>query len=172
MHMLLTSLPVIYQGRVPILQYGQRHVDQLSRAHLRYVLTDGIVPWLDKLITYISDPQNNEDPEPYIKSYNAGCTELSEQEIVRKNSKRRKTRHIVQETPPTHHTHQNNNPDTNAGCLIKGSPLDYPDLADPQKHNTSNKTLSTPYLAETTHPPPQPYKLRPKRLQKAPNKNK
>jgi hypothetical protein len=37
MHMLLTSLSAIYQGHVPVLQYGQRHVDQLSRAHLRYV---------------------------------------------------------------------------------------------------------------------------------------
>ena len=38
-HMLLTSLSAIYQGRVPDLHYGQRHVDQLSIAHLRYVLT-------------------------------------------------------------------------------------------------------------------------------------
>jgi len=35
MHMLLTSLSAIYQARVPILQYGQRHVDQMRRAHLR-----------------------------------------------------------------------------------------------------------------------------------------
>jgi len=39
MHMLLTSLSAIYQTKMPILQYGQRHVDQMSRAHLRYVLT-------------------------------------------------------------------------------------------------------------------------------------
>ncbi len=44
MQMLLTSLSVIYQGHVPILQYGQRHVDQLSKAHIRYVLTGEIVP--------------------------------------------------------------------------------------------------------------------------------
>jgi hypothetical protein len=65
MHMLLTSLAAIYQGRIPILQYGQRHVDQMSRAHLRYVLTGEIPPWIDKLITYLSDSRNIEDPEPH-----------------------------------------------------------------------------------------------------------
>jgi len=79
MYMLLTSLATIYQGHVPILQYGQRHVDQLFRARLRYVLTGEIAPWIDKIITYISDPHNNEDPEPYIKSYSAGGIELPEQ---------------------------------------------------------------------------------------------
>jgi hypothetical protein len=39
MHMLLTSLSTIYQGRAPILQYGQRHVDQLSIMRLRYIFT-------------------------------------------------------------------------------------------------------------------------------------
>ena len=81
--MLLTSLSAIYQGHVPILQYGQRHVDQLSRAHLRYVLTEEIIPWIDKLIAYITDPKNNEDPEPYSedkephsKRHSAGGTLL------------------------------------------------------------------------------------------------
>ena len=74
--MLLTSLSAIYQARVPILQYGQRHVDQMSRAHLRYVFTGEIAPWIDKYITYISDPYNTEDPEPYIKLYSAGGTEI------------------------------------------------------------------------------------------------
>ena len=89
MHMLLTSLSAIYQGQVPILQYVQRHVDQLSRAHLRYVLTGEIVPWIDKLITYISDPLNNEDPEPHSKSYSAG--EMPEQELVKKKKKENST---------------------------------------------------------------------------------
>jgi hypothetical protein len=44
--------------------------------NLRYVLTVAIVPWIDKLIPYITDPYNNEDPEPYSKTYNAGGTEL------------------------------------------------------------------------------------------------
>jgi hypothetical protein len=48
------------------------------------------VPWIDKLITYISDPLNNEDPEPYSKSYSTGGTKLPEQELVRKTSKERK----------------------------------------------------------------------------------
>ncbi len=39
MHMLLTSLSAIYQENVPILQYSPRHADQLSRMHLRYVIT-------------------------------------------------------------------------------------------------------------------------------------
>jgi hypothetical protein len=85
--MILTSLSAIYQGHVPILLYGQRHVDQLSRAHLRYVLTGEIMPWIDKLITYITDPQNNEDPEPYSKTYSAGGTELAEQKLARKTTK-------------------------------------------------------------------------------------
>ncbi len=63
MHMLLTSLSVIYQAKVPILQYGQRHVNQMSRAHLRYVLAGEIAPWINKLITYLSDPHNTEDPD-------------------------------------------------------------------------------------------------------------
>ncbi len=108
MHMLLTSLSAIYQGRVPTLLYGQRHVDQMSRAHLRYVLTGEIVPWLDKLITYITDPLNNEDPEPYSKSYNEGGTELPEQELARKATKRQKTIHIVHEPSSIHHTRLHN----------------------------------------------------------------
>ena len=35
LHMRMTSLADIYQGNIPILQYNQRHVDQLSRMHLR-----------------------------------------------------------------------------------------------------------------------------------------
>ncbi len=52
---------------------------------------------------------NNEDPEPNSKIYNAGGTELPEQELVRKTTKRRKTQYIVEITSPTHHTQQNNN---------------------------------------------------------------
>ncbi len=135
MHMLLTSLSAIYHGRVLILQHDQRHVDQLFRAHLRYVLTGEIAPWIDKLITYISDPLNTEDPEPYSKSYRAGGTELPEQEIVRKTSKRKKTQQNIQETSQTHHTHQTNNPIIhNVGYPRQALPQDYSDLNDPPKH--------------------------------------
>jgi hypothetical protein len=48
MHMLLTSLSAIYQANVPILQYSQRHADQLSRMHMRYVLTGEMTPWIEK----------------------------------------------------------------------------------------------------------------------------
>ena len=72
MYMILTSLSTIYQGHLPILELGQRHVDQLSRMHLRCVLTGDLTPWIDKLITYITDTLNNNDPEPYSKPYNAG----------------------------------------------------------------------------------------------------
>ena len=82
MHMLLISLSAIYQGRIPTLQYGQRHVDQMSTTHLRYLLTGEITPWIDKLITYLSDPHNTEDPEPYSESYSAGGTEIPEQELA------------------------------------------------------------------------------------------
>jgi hypothetical protein len=68
MHMLLTSLSAIYKGQIPILQYGQRHVDQLSKMHLRYVLIREITPWMDNHIMYITDPLNNEDPELYSKT--------------------------------------------------------------------------------------------------------
>ncbi len=110
MHMLLTSLSAIYQGHVPTLEYGQRHVDQLSRAHLRYVLTGEIMPWIDRLITCITDPQN-EDPEPYSKSYSAGGTELPAQELVRKASKKQKILQLIQNTPSTHN--KTGNDDTN-----------------------------------------------------------
>ena len=55
---------------------------------------------------------------------------------------------------------------------MQDRPQDYPDLDDPQIHDRNNNALSTPYPVETTHPPPQPYKLRPKRLQKALNNRK
>ena len=76
MRVILTSLSAIYQGHVPTLQYSQRNADQLSRMHLRYVLTGEMIPWIGKLITYLSDPLQNEDPESYSKHYSAGGTEL------------------------------------------------------------------------------------------------
>jgi len=80
-HMLLTSLSAIYQGNVPILQYSQRHADQLPRLHLRYVLTGEMTPWIEKLITYLSDPMHSEDPKPYSKRYSAGGIELTHQNL-------------------------------------------------------------------------------------------
>jgi hypothetical protein len=77
MHILLASLSAIYQGNVPILQYSQRHADKLSRMHLRCVLTGEITPWIDRILTYISDPLHNEDPEPYSKHYSVGGLELT-----------------------------------------------------------------------------------------------
>ena len=90
MHMILTSLSAIYQGHVPILRYGQRHVDQLSRAHLRYALTGQLTHWIENHVTYISDPLKNEDPEPHSKSYSTGGTEMPEQELVQKQQKKEK----------------------------------------------------------------------------------
>ena len=84
MHMLLTSFSAIYQGQIPILQNGQRHVNKLFRMYLRYVLTREITPWMDNLITYVTDPLNKEDPEPRSKTYSAGDTELPEQEQANK----------------------------------------------------------------------------------------
>ena len=57
-------------------------------AHIRYVLTGEISPWIDKVITYISDPLNNKDPEPHSKSYSAEGTEMPEQELVQKHQKK------------------------------------------------------------------------------------
>ncbi len=172
MHMLLTSLSAIYHSRVPIIQYGQRHVDQTSRAHLRYVLTGEIAPWIDKLITYLSDPHNNEDPEPHSKSYSAGGTEMPEQELVKKQQKR-KTRQTKQKTPPTQHTHQNNDPNTHkpSNPMLE-LPHAHPDLDDPHQHINNIDTLSIPYPMEITYSPPKPYKLRPNRVPKTPNTRK
>ncbi len=66
--MLMASMSSIYQGNILILQYNKRHVDQLSRMHLRYVLTGEMTPWIDKLITYIPNPIQNEDSGPYSKA--------------------------------------------------------------------------------------------------------
>jgi len=101
MHMLLASLSTIYHGQVPILQYGKRHVDQLFIIHLRYKLTGEIAPWIDKLITYITDPHNNEDPEPHSKTYNAGGTEISEQELAKKKGKQTISKKNTTNTPYT-----------------------------------------------------------------------
>jgi hypothetical protein len=112
-------------------------------------------------------PLNNEDPEPHSKSYNAGGTELPEQEQVRKTSKRRKTQHIVQKTsPPTIPTIT-----TTRTHTISGTPCKK-DHTSTHQHTKNNNTLSKPYQMETTHPPPKPYKSRPNRVQKALNMRK
>ena len=61
-----------------------------SRMHLQYVLTKEMTPWIDKLPTYLSDPLHNEDPEPYIKRYIAGGTELEYQKLEQNHTKRQK----------------------------------------------------------------------------------
>ena len=63
----------------------------MYRAHLRYVLTGEIAPWVDKLITYISDPDSNDDPAPHSKSYRAGGIEMPKQELVQKQPKKENT---------------------------------------------------------------------------------
>ena len=80
------------------------HVDQLSRMHLRYVLTGEMTPWIDRLITYISNPLQNEDPEPYSKHYIAGGKELADHNLEQNITKRVKTistRHSGRETRQT-----------------------------------------------------------------------
>jgi hypothetical protein len=76
----------------------------MSRAHLRYVLTGEIAPWIDKLITHLSDPHNTEDPEPHSKSYSAGGTEMPEQELVKKQRKEEKPTNRAKKTTNTPHT--------------------------------------------------------------------
>jgi hypothetical protein len=100
MHVIITSLSAIYQGHVLILHYGQRHADQLPRMHLRYVLLGEMTPWIDKLITYLSDPLQNEDPEPYSKNCSAGGTELVEHNLAQKITKRQKRNTTDPEPPP------------------------------------------------------------------------
>ena len=144
MHMLLTSLSAIYQGRVPVLHYGLRHVDQVPRAHLRFVLTGEIILWIDKLITYISDPQNNEDPEPYSKSFSSGGTELAEQELVRKTTKRQKTHHTTQKSTTTHNLHINEDPNAHKPSHpMQELPQELPYIDDPT--NTSKTLIPSAY---------------------------
>jgi len=171
MHMLLTSLSAIYQDQILILQYGQRHVDQMSRIHLRYVLTREITPWIDKIITYISDPLNNEDPEPHSKSYSAGAHQCPKK-LVKKTSKNENTTH-EKKPPPTHHTHINNDPNTHkASHPMQEITHELQGLDDPHQHTKNTDTLSIPYQMGTTHSPPKPYKLRPNRVPKTPKTRK
>ena len=158
MHMFISSLSAIYQGQVLILQYGQRHVDQLSRIHLRYVLTGEIAPRIDKLITYIIDPLNNEDMESHSKTYSTGGTELPGQELARNTTKRRKTQHIVQETSTIHNTHHDNNLTMhNIKNPTQNLSQGYSDLNNPPKHNKGRNALNQPQPMEIIHPAPKPY---------------
>ncbi len=100
MHMILTLLSAIYHGPVPILQYNQRHADQLSNMHIWYVFTREMTPWIDRLPTYLADPLHNEDPEPYSKQYSAGRTELVEHNLAKNLKKRKKHNTPGHEPPP------------------------------------------------------------------------
>ena len=74
-----------------------------------YGLTGKMTPWIDKLITYLSDPLQYDDPEPDSKHYNAGGTELVGHNLVQNLTKRPKTQHdrpgapTVSPPPPTTH---------------------------------------------------------------------
>jgi hypothetical protein len=170
--MLLISLSAIYQAKIPILQYGQRHVDQLSRAHLRYVLTGELAPWVDKYITYLSDPHNTEDPEPHSKSYIAGGTEMHEQQLANKITKKLKTQQTKDKTPLTHHTHHHPDPDTHTPKIPMLTHQYKPAPEKPLQHNPNTDTHNPLYPMEITHPPPKPYKLRPAKVQKPPTRKR
>ncbi len=49
-HMLLTNLTTIYQGRIPILTHTQQHAESLSRSHLKYVITGELDEYVTNLI--------------------------------------------------------------------------------------------------------------------------
>ena len=126
------------------------------------------MPWIDRLITYITDSQNNEDPEPYSKSYSAGGTELPTQELLQKTSKKQKIQQITQEPPSTHNLtkHTDNNkyiPDQH----MQDPTQDLTPTSDPHTHTSD--TLNKPYPIEVPHPPPKPCKLRPPKTPKTPN---
>ena len=61
--------------------------------HLPYVLTGEMTPCTNKLITYLSDPVHNEDPEPYSKKYSAGGADLAHHNLEQNLTKRQKTQH-------------------------------------------------------------------------------
>jgi len=73
LHMLLVSLSAIYQCKISSIPYSQRNAYQLSRMHLRDVITGELTPWIDKLITYRRDPHKMEDSESHSKPYSAGA---------------------------------------------------------------------------------------------------
>jgi hypothetical protein len=64
-----------------------------------------MTPWIDKLITYLSDPLHSEDPEPYSKQYSAGGTEITHHNLEQNltNGKIAKNNQHVAHTmnPPT-----------------------------------------------------------------------
>jgi hypothetical protein len=88
MHVVMPSISAIYQGTVLVLNYSQRHVGQIARMHLRYVLTREVTPWINRLITNITDPINNEDSELYSKQYIAGGTEIVCHQLLQNISNR------------------------------------------------------------------------------------
>ncbi len=50
LHVLHTNLTTIYQGRVPTLTHTQQHAEELSRSHLRYILTGELDTFVTNLI--------------------------------------------------------------------------------------------------------------------------
>ncbi len=97
---------------------------------------------------------------------------MPEQELVQKTTKKENTTNQAK-TPPTHHIHQYNDPNTHkpSNPMLE-LPHEHPDLDDPHQHINNIDTLSIPYPMEITHPSPKPYKLRPNRLPKTPNTRK
>jgi len=79
----------------------------------------------------------------------------------------------MQKTLSAHHTHQNNDPNTRkpSNPMLE-LPHEHLDLDDPHQHIKNIDTLSIPYPMKITHPPPKPYKLRPKRVPKTLNTRK
>ncbi len=56
MHMLLVSLAAVYQSTIPSTPFNQRHAHQLSRLHLRYIITRELTSWATQLLTFLTDP--------------------------------------------------------------------------------------------------------------------
>jgi hypothetical protein len=52
-----------------------------------------MTPWIDKPITYLSDPMDCEDPEAYSKRYRAGGTKQEFHNLEQNHTKRQKTQH-------------------------------------------------------------------------------
>jgi hypothetical protein len=120
-------------------------MDQLSRMHLRYTLTCELTLWIDKLITYITNPLNNDGPEPHSKPYNAGNIELPIKKTSRKKKKnpqphagdttKRQNRYPPQPTPDN--TQQSK---TRERTLLKSTKAKITKIAKSTKAKTKSTT--------------------------------
>ena len=153
-----STRPLIRDFFLSILPYNQRHADYVSGMHLRYVIMGELTPWIDKILTYLSDHVNNADPEPFNEHYNAGGAVLVRQPLAPNRKKKfSKTHHIPRNKIGGQAAHMD--PHT------EGIPSNtYPRIAHPPPTTYHMDTLTKPYLFDLAEEAPRPYYLRTKEM--------